>query len=128
MKNENTNTTSAPITMNITTDLAALIAIIKQHGYTVTKHRKVVPTEIDRENGMKLRALRKSLIGGNGKPLTIAEFADKIHRHPQYVWNVEKGNYRVSMRYSQAVYEAFRVYPDIRFHEKEKETSNIVSM
>lgn len=125
MSNENTNTTSAPITMNITTDLAAIIAIVKQHGYTVIKNRKVVPTEIDRENGMKLRALRKSL---GEKGLTIEEFANKIHRNPNYVWMIEKGRARVSLRYSQAVYEAFRVYPDIRFHEKEKEPSNIVSM
>ena len=120
MKNENTNTTSAPITMNITTDLAALIAIVKQHGYTVIKNRKAIPTEIDMENGMKLRALRKSL---GEKGLTIAEFAEKIHRHPQYVWAIEKGRKRVSLRYSQAVYEAFRVYPNIKFHEVEKENN-----
>ena len=113
--------------MNITTDLAALIAIVKQHGYTVIKNRKAVMTEVDKENGMKLRALRKSL-GEKGKGISIAEFADKIHRNPNYVWMIEKGRARVSLRYSQAVYEAFRVYPDIRFHEKEKESSNIVSM
>ena len=128
MINKNTNTTSANVTMNITTDLAALIAIVRQHGYKVTLRKAPsTPTETDKENGMKLRALRKSL---GEKGLTIAEFASKIHRHPQYVWAVEKGRERVSMRYSQAVYEAFRVYPDIKFHEaeKEKETSNIVSL
>ena len=125
MKNTNTNTNNATITMNITTDLAALIAIVKQNGYLVIKPRKVVTTEADKENGMKLRALRKS-IGEKG--LTIKEFAKRINRHPQYVWGIENGKYPITLRFSQCVYEAFRVRPDVRFHEKEKAASNIVSL
>ena len=113
-------TNNVPVSMNITTDLNAIAAIIRSHGGVVYWPKKVEPTEVDIENGMKLRALRKSL---GEKGLTIAEFADKIHRHPQYVWAIEKGRKRVSLRYSQAVYEAFRVYPNIKFHEVEKENN-----
>ena len=123
MKNENTNTTSANITMNVTADLAALIAIVKQHGYSVTLRKApAAPSDVDKENGMKLRELRKSL------GLKQYQFAEKIHRNKNYVSTIEKGRARVSFRYSQAVYEAFRVYPDIKFHEVEKETNNIISL
>ena len=94
-----------------------------RHGYSVTLRKApAAPSDVDKENGMKLRELRKSL------GLKQYQFAEKIHRNKNYVSTIEKGRARVSFRYSQAVYEAFRVYPDIKFHEVEKETNNIISL
>lgn len=117
---------NAPITMNITTDLDAIAAIIRSHGGRVYWPRKVVPTEIDKENGKKIKALRKSL-GQNGKGLTQAEFAKAIHRNATYLSQVECGRVRVSFRIAQSIYEAYRVYPDIKFAGNEK-ASNITAI
>ena len=117
MSNAIINNTDVTVSMPVNMNLKQMKSALKALGYIVIRGRKAEPTAIDKENGKKIKALRKSL------GLTQAEFAKGIHRNASYLSQIECGRVRVSFRTAQSIYEAHRVYPDIKFVGKEMGTN-----